>query len=95
MIELEGKKMAQTQVYVGTLEEITSRYGKELAGRPLKVVVVDSSSSNSVVKPFYETATPEEWAHALRVWATSHDPNTPFLSDEAIDRESIYEGRGE
>jgi hypothetical protein len=93
MIEMEGKKMAQ--VYVGTLEEITSRYGKELAGRPLKVVVDDSSSSNSVVKPFYETATPEEWADALRVWATSHDPNTPFLSDEAIDRESIYEGRGE
>ena len=88
--------MTQVQVYEGTLDEITARYGKELAGRHLKVFVDDTPSQvNGTNKPFYETATPEEWGDALRVWSTSHDPNIPLLSDEAIDRESIYEGRGE
>jgi hypothetical protein len=30
---------------------------------------------------------PEEWARQFRVWADSHDPNTPV---EAMSRESIY-----
>jgi hypothetical protein len=43
---------------------------------------------------FYETATPEEWAKAFREWAESHPRYQPFLSDEAISRESIYGERG-
>ena len=43
-------------------------------------------------KPFYETATPEEWVKALREWATNHQI-LPALADDS--RESIYEGRGE
>jgi hypothetical protein len=42
-------------------------------------------------RPFYETATPEEWSHALREWSNSHDLNTPLLSDEAVSRRGIYE----
>lgn len=38
--------------------------------------------------------TPAERAAAFRAWADSRDPNTPVLSDEAISRDSIYEGRG-
>lgn len=45
-------------------------------------------------KPFYETATPEEWSRAWREWAANHAPQSPGLSDEAISRDSIYEGRG-
>ena len=33
---------------------------------------------------------PEEWARQFRIWADSHDPNIPVLSDEAMSRESIY-----
>lgn len=44
-------------------------------------------------KPFYETATPEEWSRAWREWAAGHGPQSPGLSDEAISRDSIYEGR--
>jgi hypothetical protein len=40
---------------------------------------------------FYETATPEERAHAFREWAESHDWNTPLLSDYAVSRESMYD----
>ena len=90
------KNMAHTQIYEGTLDEITSRYGKELSGLRLKVMVDNASvSENRTVKPFHETATPEQWVEALRAWATGHNSGKPFLSDEAIDRESIYEGRGE
>ena len=36
----------------------------------------------------------EEWSKAFREWIDSHPTDTPLLSDEAISRESIYEGRG-
>jgi hypothetical protein len=39
-------------------------------------------------RPFYETATPEEWIRELNAWAASHDPNTPVLLDDS--REAIY-----
>lgn len=46
-------------------------------------------------RPFYETATPEEWVRAFREWVESHRGlNLPLLSDEAISRESIYGERG-
>jgi hypothetical protein len=41
-------------------------------------------------RPFYETATPEEWIKEFTKWADSHDPNTPALPIEAVSRESIY-----
>jgi hypothetical protein len=46
-------------------------------------------------KPFHETATPEQWIDALRAWAASHKPGAPLLSDEAVERDSIYAGRAE
>jgi hypothetical protein len=46
-------------------------------------------------RPFYETATPQEWVKAFHEWVESHrDLNLPPLSDEAISRESIYGERG-
>jgi hypothetical protein len=86
--------MASPRVYEGTLDEITTRYGDELRGRHLKVIVQETSP-NTAEQPFYEKATPEEWSREWRAWAASHSHNTPLLSDEAVERESIYEGRGE
>lgn len=43
-------------------------------------------------RPFYETATPEEWVRALQEWSQSHRGwNAPLLSDEAVSRRGIYE----
>ena len=85
--------MPQATIYEGTLDEITARYGKELLGRRLKVIALDEPVEVvDSLKPFYETATSDEWGEALRAWADSHDPRTPLLSEEAIDRDSIYEG---
>jgi hypothetical protein len=36
----------------------------------------------------------EEWSREFHAWMDSHPTDTPILSDEAISRESIYEGRG-
>lgn len=52
------------------------------------------TSAQGKERPFYETATPAEWAKAFREWAESHPHNQPYLSDEAISRESIYGERG-
>jgi len=42
-------------------------------------------------RPLYETATPSELAQAFREWASSHDRNSPLLSDYAVSRESMYD----
>lgn len=85
--------MALAQIYEGTLEEIIAQYGSELRGQRLRVTTIPKLPIQE--QPFYETATPEEWAAELRAWAASHDQMTPLLSEEAMGRESIYEGRGE
>jgi hypothetical protein len=36
----------------------------------------------------------EEWSRELTAWSESHPTTTPPLSDEALDRESIYGDRG-
>ena len=46
-------------------------------------------NGSEVEKPFYETATTEEWLKALNEWVESHDPNTPVILDDS--REVIYE----
>ena len=45
-------------------------------------------------KPFWATATTEEWLQAFNAWMDSHDPTLPPLSDEALRRESFYGDRG-
>jgi hypothetical protein len=45
-------------------------------------------------EPAHETLSTEEWLREFHAWVDSHSRSTPVLSDEAIDRESIYEGRG-
>lgn len=39
-------------------------------------------------RPFYETATAEEWIKELNAWTASHDPNTPVILDDS--RAAIY-----
>lgn len=45
-------------------------------------------------KPFWATATTEEWLRAFNAWMDSHDPTLPPLPDEALRRESFYGDRG-
>lgn len=77
---------------------VQARMHAQAAAQGLPVETYLESLIESLAGPqlqhFQETATPEEWARALRDWSESHGRNTPILSDEAISRESLYAERG-
>jgi hypothetical protein len=50
--------------------------------------LADESLRNAAEKPFYETATREEWLRAFNQWVDNHDPDTPVILDDS--REAIY-----
>jgi hypothetical protein len=78
-------------VYEGTWEEI-AQASERFRGKRLRVSILPEENGAVCERPFYETATPEEWVREFRNWAESHGRDTPALSDEAISRESIYFG---
>jgi hypothetical protein len=50
---------------------------------------------SGLIKPKSPNISSSKRAQEFREWVESHkDMNLPFLSDEAISRESIYGGRG-
>lgn len=81
--------MSQPQTIEGTGEEL-GQYLKQRPHERFRLIPVSLGGS----RPFYETATAEEWIEELYSWASRHDPRIAPLSDEAISRDSIYEGRG-
>ena len=52
--------------------------------------LLDQKTDNNQEKPFYETATKEEWIKAFEEWASSHPKQIPPLCDYAVSRESMY-----
>jgi hypothetical protein len=60
-------------------------------GVPLDALLrrlADESFNGATEKPFYETATREEWLQAFNEWVDSHNPATPVIVDDS--REAIY-----
>lgn len=52
------------------------------------------TSTQEKEQPFSKTATTEEWLAEFHKWIDSHkDRGEPYLSDEALRRENIYEDR--
>ncbi|MDQ2800663.1 MAG: hypothetical protein M3Y13_13625 [Armatimonadota bacterium] len=73
------------------LHEKAAQEGKDEREYALRLLDDALGAASPVVgaRPFYETATAEEWIDALNQWARSHDPNGPVLLDDS--REIIYE----
>src|SRR5712692_1924448 len=87
--DLEEELAARAKAEGLTTEEFVNRELEKLvysepAAEP------DANAKNE--RPFYETATPEEWVKAFKDWVNDF-PQHPVLSDEAISRESIYRER--
>ena len=74
-----------TQVLV----KITNRTPEQV--KPYLDALLEQLVQSQQERPFYETATPEEWVRAFRAWASGHERNTPLLSDYAVSRESMYD----
>jgi hypothetical protein len=72
-----------------TLAKITNRTPNEI--KPHLDAMLSQLVEPQMERPFYETATVQEWVQALHSWSESHEQNTPLLSDYAVSREGIYE----
>ncbi len=81
------------EVITQVLVRITNRTPEQI--KPYLDAMLEHLAAPQQERPFYETATAEEWSVAFREWVNSHRGlNFPPLSDEAISRESIYGERG-
>jgi hypothetical protein len=75
----------------GRLREEAARRGQD-AGEYVSDLL--SEMFRERPRPFYETASPEEWVRAFREWAASHKSTAPPIPLEALRRENMYEDRG-
>jgi len=88
--DLEQELSARAQAEGLTTEEFVNRELERLVASEPAATKPDANARNE--KPFYETATLEEWEKALDDLIRNF-PQHPVLSDEAISRESIYRER--
>jgi hypothetical protein len=84
--------MSIPQVIQGTSEELATVLGR-FADRSDLMLIVPAIKLSHGDRPFYETSTADEWSAEMRRWAASHATSSPLLSDEAVERSSIYEER--
>ncbi|MEH2120087.1 hypothetical protein [Nostoc sp.] len=88
------------QAHSQDIETITHLLAKISNRTPLEIkphlnTMLEQLVQPSTERPFYETATSQEWVAAFTEWVESHRGlNLPSLSDEAISRSSIYGERG-
>ncbi|MUG99272.1 hypothetical protein F7734_46080 [Scytonema sp. UIC 10036] len=90
---LQEANRAELENIVQLLAKVTSFSPQEVKPHLDAMLerLVKSKQKEAKERPFYETATPQEWVNALREWSESHDRNIPLLSDYAVSREGIYE----
>jgi len=84
--------MAQSEIIEGTPIEILPRLKSLPSSQRYRLVPVAEPNAES--RPFYETATASDWISAWHKWTGNHDNDAPLLSDVAVSRDSIYQGRG-
>jgi hypothetical protein len=87
--EFKSTHLQQIQQIAQTLAQITNL--SEETVQPHLDAILLQLVNYQVVRPFYETATPDEWVKEFRQWADSHRRDTPLLDDYAVSRAGIYE----
>jgi hypothetical protein len=93
MSDLEQAHSQDIETITRLLAKISNRTPSEI--KPHLNTMLEQLVQPSRERPFYETATPQEWVTAFTEWVESHrELNLPSLSDEAISRSSIYGERG-
>ena len=79
---LKAEAEAQGKTLAALLSPLLLTNGAHPSG---EMATLENQQEN---RPFYETATTEEWLKAFNEWVESHDPNTPVILDDS--REAIY-----
>lgn len=87
--EFKSVHTQEIQHIAQTLAQITNL--SEETVKPHLDAMLEQLVKSKVERPFYETATPDEWVKAFREWADSHRRDTPLLNDYAVSRAGIYE----
>ncbi|MHC5610981.1 MAG: hypothetical protein ACYTXA_08175 [Nostoc sp.] len=91
--DLEQAHSQDIETIIQLLAKISNRTPEEI--KPHLDTMLEQLVQPSRERPFYETASPQEWLAAFTEWVESHRGlNLPTLEDEAISRESIYGERG-
>jgi hypothetical protein len=94
-----GKQMLH---HVKNLSPEQRHAAEILLGHPVsenETLSIKSLASSTIIpslrptRPAYELP-PEEWMRQFKAWMQSHAGNTVVLSDEAMERESIYGDHG-
>jgi hypothetical protein len=75
------------------LREVAAENGLDVNEYVRRLIEQHLPAAQPAAKSLWNTLTPEEWSRAAREWVNSHDTSIPLLSDEAVSRESFYEGR--
>lgn len=89
LVRFQSAHSSEIQAIAQTLVKITN-LSVEVVKPHLDAMLLQLVKSK-LERPFYETATPDEWVKAFREWADSHRRDTPILSDYAVSRAGIYE----
>lgn len=82
VLELSPEQEAALREKAAREGRLEQEYALSLLGNALGI-------TPAIARPFYETATPEEWVAALYRWSEGHNPNGAVLLDDS--RERIYE----
>lgn len=91
MLQSEGKKMVQAQIFQGTWEEIMHQ-ARALQGRKDLTLIVpetQTAEEQTSLLHFYLTATPEEFERAFDALGQGNENQA--LPPEAFERESLYD----
>jgi hypothetical protein len=75
------------------LREVATQHGLDVNEYVRRLIEQYLPPPDTTSKSLWNTLTPEEWIQQATEWAQSHDRSIPLLSEEAVSRESFYEGR--
>jgi hypothetical protein len=75
------------------LREVAIQHGLDVGEYVRRLIEQHLPVTESTSRSLWNTLSPEEWSRASDEWTQSHDTSIPLLSDEAVSRESFYEGR--
>ena len=90
---LREKRLVRNRQRASRLREEAERHGLTTNDYAARLIEQNLLGHPANAGSLWNTLTPEEWIRVATEWAEGHDRSIAPLSDEAVSRESFYEGR--